>query len=107
MRINNIHNFVYKIIYKEEQKDNGYKAIICLYIINILILSSVFIHFQYLKNKKHFNLRDIINIEINRNINNNLIINNEQSNDTINTERFNIKEYISRDSNNKSNKKKK
>ena len=52
---------------------------------------------------------DIINIEINRNLNNNPIRstrNNGISNDTINIERYNIIEYINHDSNNKNNKSK-
>ena len=35
VRINNIHNFIFKIIYKDEEENNGYRHIISFYIINI------------------------------------------------------------------------
>jgi len=106
VRINNIHNFIFKIIYKDGEEEYAYKAIICFYIINIITLSSVFILFLYLKIKKHFKFEGILIIEMKRGIDNNPTTNNNKNNDTINTERYNIIEYINHDSNNKRNKNK-
>ena len=105
VRINYIHNFIFKIIYKDEKEDKAYKRVICFYIINILILSSIFIQFLYLQIKEEFDLEDIINIEINSSIDKNPTRNNNISNDTIN-ESLNINEYINHDINNKNNKSK-
>jgi len=100
MRINNIHNFIFKIIYKDEEKDDMYKTVIYLYIIYILSFSSALNHLLYYLIKNYFNLVDFIEIEIDRN----LIRNNNISNDTINAERLNINKYINHDINNKNNK---
>jgi len=104
VRINTIHNFIFKIIYKDEEKDNSHNIEICLYILNLIILSFLFIDLLYLKIKRHFNLEDIITIK--RNIYNIPTRNNDKSNDTINTVKLNINEYIIHDSNNKNNKNK-
>jgi len=106
VRINNIHNFIFKIIYKDEEEDYSYKTLICFYIINILILSFAFIQFLYLKIKNHGIFEDILIIEMKGGIDDNPTTNNNKSNDTINTERYNIIEYINHDSNNKRNKNK-
>ena len=106
LRINIIHNFIFKIIYKNEDKDYKYKFQIIFYMFNILIFSSTFIQFIYIKIKKHFNFGDFIKIEINRSTDNIPTKNNDKSDDTINMERFNINELINPDINNKNNKSK-
>ena len=105
--INNIHDFIFKIIYKDEKKDNYYKVKICFYIINILAFSSVSFQFLYfiIKNCCHF--KDFLKIIINRKKpSKNNDKSNGKSKDNINSEkkRLNINEYINLNSNNKNNK---
>ena len=87
IRIKYIHNFIFKIIYKDEKNEKEYKGIICFYIIILIALFSLLIaiinfyfHFfeKIMLEKKEDNNQSKYN-EINeRNDNNNL--NTEKSN---------------------------
>ena len=114
MRINTIHNFIFKIIYKNkgEDEDYKYKNLISIYIITLLIFSSNFLQVLYLIIKDIFKLKDFVTINIypKRSKDNNPTRNNDKrndkGNDNPNTERININKQIDQDNNNNNNKNK-
>jgi len=114
VRINTIHNFIFKIIYKNkgEDEDYKYKNLISIYIITLLIFSSKFLQALYVIIKDIFKLKDFVTIKIypKRSKDNNPTRNNDKrndkGNDNPNTERININKQIDQDNNNNNNKNK-
>jgi len=110
VRINEIHNFIFAIIYKDKDEDeknaidneNIYKFTISLYIIISIALFSLLVaiikfSFTYFLEKIISERKEVRNLQSNNNENNERIVRAVSKN--LNTERLNINEQITNNNN--------